>query len=319
MILLSEVIHVRIEKERAQKALERLKKLDCFLPQFEIKRDGEYILIPVSRNVEKEENIVIECEPREMKIMPQGHAGSFDLIGDIAIIHERKRIDHDFMVQFILKSKGNIRTIYLDMGIKGETRLRDLKLLYGEDNPLTMYRENNIIMKVDVKKAYFSPRLSTERYLVSRNVTDGEYIFDMFAGIGPFSLNIAKRTKCKIVACDINSDAVELLKYNLSINKLLSDVEVYEGNSYKIIKELKPFNRIIMNNPVNQYESLDEIIESLTDGGRLNIYMVEDQETIEEKMEYFISKGMFLETKRVVHGYSKSKSMYSLQYRRDPT
>lgn len=319
MINLTEVIHVRIEKERAQKILEKLKKQGCFLPQFEIRRDGEYILIPVSRTLEDEDNIIIESVPREMKIMPQGHAGSFDLIGDIAIIHERKRIDHDFMVRFILKSKGNVRTIYLDMGIKGETRLRDLKLLYGEDDPEAMYRENNIMMKVNVKKAYFSPRLSTERYLVSRNVADGEYIFDMFSGIGPFSLNIAKLKKCKIVACDINSDAVELLKYNLSINKLQSNVDVYEGNSYKIIKELKPFNRIIMNNPVNQYESLDEIIESLTEGGRLNIYMMEDQETIEEKMEYFIKKGMFLESKRVVHGYSKSKSMYSLQYRRDLT
>ena len=317
MIRLSEVIHVRVQKNNAQKALERLKKQGYFLPQFEIRREGEHILIPVSKNIDNEENIILESEPREMKIMPQGHAGSFDLIGDIAIIHERKRIDHNFMVQFILRSKGNIRTIYLDMGIRGETRLRDLKLLYGEDNPVTMYRENNILMQVDVKKAYFSPRLSTERYLVSRNVEDGEYIFDMFAGIGPFTLNIAKTRKCRIAACDINSDAVELLRHNLSINKLQSDVDIYEGNSYKIIKELRPFNRIIMNNPVNQYESLDEIIKSLTAGGKLNIYMVEDQETIEEKMEYFISKGMFLETKRVVNGYSRSKSMYSLQYRRD--
>ena len=79
-----------------------------------------------------------------------------------------------------------------------------------------------------------------------------------------------------------------------------------------------------MDDEFQQIDSLKKDIYELIrkilyDGGRLNIYMVEDQETIEEKMEYFISKGMFLETKRVVHGYSKSKSMYSLQYRRDPT
>ena len=317
MVPLSEVIHIKVDKARAQKTLEKLKKDGIFLPQFEIRKEGDQILIPVKRAVDMEESMILESEPRELKVMPQGHAGSFDLIGDIAIIHERKRLDLKFMVEFILQSKGNVRTIYLDSGIKGEERLRNLKLLHGVDDPVTMYRENNIFMKVDVKGAYFSPRLSTERYLVSRNVVDGEYIFDMFSGIGPFTLNIGKQKKCNIVACDINKCATDLLKYNLSINKLQSKVDVYNEDSYKIIKDLGPFHRIIMNNPVTQYESLDDILKSLIEGGKLNIYMVEGQEMIEERMEYFLKKNMVLESKRVVHGYSRNKSMYSLQYKRD--
>ncbi|MHB1439368.1 MAG: class I SAM-dependent methyltransferase [Cuniculiplasma sp.] len=307
---------MKVEKGRAQKAIEKLKKEDNFLMEYEIRRDENYVMIPVKHNVENEDHMIIESEPRELKVMPQGHAGSFDLVGDIAIIHSRKHLDLDFMIGFITRSKGNIRTIYLDKGVKGEERLRDLELLYGPDEPISMYRENNIVMKVDVKRAYFSPRLSTERYLVSRNIQDNERILDMFAGIGPFSLNIGKTKKCRMIACDINPEAVALLRYNISINRLQSEIEIYEGDSYKLLKEREPFHRIIMNNPVNQYESLDEVIGALKEGGRLNIYLVEDQESIEKYMEYFINKNMILESKRVVHGYSRNKSMYSLQYRR---
>jgi tRNA (guanine37-N1)-methyltransferase len=313
---LDKVKHLKVHKENAQKLILKLRKSGEMLNQYTISNEGDFIFIPVTGNFQNESCVYLEKTPREPKVMPQGHAGSFDLIGEIAIIHERKGMDTEFIADFINRSKKNVKSIYVDKGIYGEMRLRDLQLYRGIDQPVTLYRENNLIMKVDVKKVYFSPRLSTERYLLSKNVKDGESIFDMFCGLGPFSLNIAKTKKCNVVSCDINRDATELLKENISMNKLQSEVKVYNENSYELLKTLNPFDRIIMNNPVSKYESFDPVIKKIVSGGHLNVYFVADQEEIENYMESFIEKNMTLESKRVVHGYSRKMSMYSLQYRK---
>ena len=68
---------------------------------------------------------------------------------------------------------------------------------------------------LDVKKVYFSPRLATERKRITDQVKNNEIIVDMFAGIGPFSISIARKHKVKIYAIDINPYAYKYLKKNI--------------------------------------------------------------------------------------------------------
>lgn len=316
MNALDDVKYLKVQKEEANVKLHTLRQNGFLLDLYEIRKDENHVYIPVSSEYESENLITMSVEPREQKVMPTGHAGSFDLIGHIALIHERRGLDTDSVVSFILKSKPNIGTIYLDRGIHGDMRLRDLQILHGEDNSLTTYRENNIIMKVDVKKVYFSPRLSTERMLLAKSAKDGEKIYDMFCGIGPITLNIGRTRNCKIFACDMNPDAIKLMIENLSSNKLMSTVFVNEDDSYAVLEELNSMDRIIMNNPVSKYKDLDRVVAKLKLGGHLNIYFVDNQEGIGNEMSKLLDYGLELEMKRVVHGYSSSRSLYSLQYRR---
>ncbi len=313
---MNEVKYLKVEKREAQIKLQDLRRSGSVLDIYEIKKDEFHIYIPVTPTYDDENLITLKAEPREEKIMPSGHAGSFDLIGQIAIIHERRGLDRETIVAFIKRSKPNIKTIYLDRGIHGEMRLRDLEILHGEDCSLTIYKENNITMKVDVKKAYFSPRLSTERMLLAKSVKDGERIFDMFCGIGPITLNIGKTKKCEIFACDINADAIDLMSENLKANKLLSSVHATVNDSYRELEILYNLDRIIMNNPVSRYRNIEIVVSKLKIGGKLNIYFVDDQQGIGEEMLKLLQYGLELEMKRVVHGYSSRMAMYSLQYRR---
>ena len=315
MIALDSVKHLKVPKEMAQKEILKLRKSGYFLEQYEIKKDGENVLIPVNSNYEHGESVILESVKRDVRVQPSGHAGAFDQIGEIAIIHDRRGIDKDRIANSILISKPNIRTIYLDKGINGEFRLRELQILRGEDDPVTEYRENNILMTVNVKKVYFSPRLSTERLLLSKSVSNGENIFDMFCGLGPVTLNIAKVKNCNIVSCDINPEAINLLEQNIAKNKLLSNIETLNGDSYKTIKKFDLFDRIIMNNPVNRYQNLDLVLEHLKNYGILNIYFVEDQEGIGKVMEELKAMNLEIQRKRVVHGYSTKRSLYSLEFR----
>ena len=55
--------------------------------------------------------------------------------------------------------------------------------------------------------------------LVSKDVRDGEEILDMFAGIGPFSLSIARWHNCTIHAIDSNPDAVYYMQQSIQLNQ----------------------------------------------------------------------------------------------------
>ena len=81
-------------------------------------------------------------------------------------------------------------------------------------------------MKLDVKNVYFSPRLATERKRVQELTNDGEEILDMFAGIGPFPIVIAKEKNVNITAVDINEHAIKYLNENIKLNKLAPNAHI---------------------------------------------------------------------------------------------
>ena len=73
---------------------------------------------------------------------------------------------------------------------------------------------------VDVEKCYFSPRLSTERARIADLVEDGEVVLNMFAGVGPYSITIAKRKKAEVYSNELNEAAYRLHLENNRLNKV---------------------------------------------------------------------------------------------------
>src|SRR2546430_11097004 len=62
-------------------------------------------------------------------------------------------------------------------------------------------------------------------------VEKGERVVDMFAGVGPFSILIAKRLgDVRVEAIDANPQAVELLQENVRANKVESKVHTHLGD-----------------------------------------------------------------------------------------
>jgi tRNA (guanine37-N1)-methyltransferase len=98
----------------------------------------------------------------------------------------------------------------------------------------------------------------------------------MFAGIGPFSILIAKRCqKVKVYAIDINPDAILFLTENILLNKVKGKVIPMLGDSKKLVNEFltKKADRVIMNFPSNSLEFVEAACKSLKEsGGILNFY-----------------------------------------------
>ena len=69
-------------------------------------------------------------------------------------------------------------------------------------------------------------------------VQSGETVVDLFAGVGPFSVLIAKRNpERKVYAVDINPEAVELLKVNARVNRVENRVFPILGDARQIASD----------------------------------------------------------------------------------
>ena len=152
-----------------------------------------------------------------------------------------------------------------------------MEFLSGEDDSVTIHKEHGARLKLDVKEVYFSPRLATERKRVMENVKDGEKILDMFCGIGPFPIVIARNKNVDIIAVDINEEAIRYLNENIKLNKLKGNIETKCGDIREVSKSFNmKFDRIIMNLPGLAYTFLDIAVDLIEDGGIINYYEFSD-------------------------------------------
>lgn len=261
--------------------------------EYKIKTDDKWGYIPVNEYVNYYEIVDVELEA--MKKVPHNFAEllkdelsseeienlrtSFDTIGDIVILEipenlqDKKQIIGDAALEFTKR-----KSIYMKKSaVKGTTRVRDLEFLSGVDDTVTIHKEHSARLKLDVREVYFSPRLATERKRVTESIEDGEKILDMFCGIGPFPIVIARNKNVDIVAVDINKSAIKYLDENIKLNKLKGNIKTYWGDIRQVSDAFNlKFDRIIMNLPGLAYTFLDVAVDLIEDGGIINYYEFSD-------------------------------------------
>lgn len=208
---------------------------------------------------------------------------SFDIIGDVVIVEIPEDIEaHKKEIGQATLQFTKRKTVYMKKSaVKGVTRVRELELIAGEDNPITIHKEHGTRLKLDVKNVYFSPRLATERKRVQEATNEGEEILDMFAGIGPFPIVIAHEKNVNITAVDINEYAIKYLNENIKLNKLAPAAHITAicGDTNEVaLNELKgkKFDRLIMNLPGLAPEFLDLAVSLCKDGGVIHYYEFSD-------------------------------------------
>ena len=182
--------------------------------------------------------------------------------------------------------------------VNGEYRIRELSLLAGNNQPITIHKENGCKYKLDVSKVYFSPRLVTEHSRIADMANSNEIVLDMFAGIGPFSILIAKRIGARVYAIDKNPDAFSYLNENRKLNKVEDLVFSYLGDVKEIVptKINKKFDRIIMNLPELSMNFMSLAINSVkSKGGLIHSYFfmseLEGFKNIEKEVGKIIEEG----------------------------
>ena len=202
---------------------------------------------------------------------------AFDQIGDIIIVRipdsliSKKQIIGKTLLEQVSTANS---VFYQSSPVEGDFRTRQLEVIAGEDKTQTEYRENGCRFIVDVEKAFFSPRLSTERERIANLVNDNDVIINMFGGVGMFSILAARTKSCTVYNIDINPVASKLCEENIKLNKLKGRVISLNGDASEIIKKQlqDKADRVLMLLPERSDEFLDTAISSLKKNGVIHYY-----------------------------------------------
>ena len=202
---------------------------------------------------------------------------AFDQIGEIIIVRipdsllSKKKIIGETLLKEVKTAKS---VFYQVSAVEGDFRTRKLEIIAGENNTETEYKEFGCKFTVDVENAFFSPRLSTERERIANLIQDGEVITNMFAGIGMFSIMVAKKKKCTVFSLDINPMASKLCEKNIELNKLAGNIISINGDASEIIKEqlMDKSDRTLMLLPERSDEFLESAINTTKNGGIIHYY-----------------------------------------------
>ncbi|MFX1398986.1 MAG: class I SAM-dependent methyltransferase family protein [Promethearchaeota archaeon] len=233
-----------------------------------------------------------------LKLVPK----SYDIIGDIALIEfddpQLQNIPNseNFKKEVskgLIKVNKRVKTVFEKLGkVSTKYRLRDLRLLGGKGNTETVYKENHCIFKLDVMTTYFTPRLVFERKrITSCRIAPKEKIADLFAGVGPFSIQIAYNHNVSIFSFDINPKAYRYLVENIKMNKLKGEIYPYNIDIREIIEPSneigkflkKQFDRVIMNLPEKSLDYLDVACFLLKGKGIIHNYQFCEKENAIDK------------------------------------
>ena len=240
---------------------------------------------------------------------------SFDVIGDIAVLKiPEPLVPHRAEIaRAILQWNRTVKVVAQDRGVTGEFRIRKLEILAGESRTTTVHTEHALRYRVDVARAYFSPRLGSERARVADQVHPGEAVADPFAGVGPYAILIARRRQpSRVVASDANPVAVDLLRHNVAANRA-DRVETREGDAREVLRANAPLDRIILDLPHSAMDFLPDALRSLRAGGTVHVYAIledADRQDREEAIrEVVTSSGRNLVgmTAHTVRAYSPTQ------------
>jgi len=296
---------LRVPKALGEKAISIVRRLNLFNRELRVQQAEGYLCIPliteplpldiqelkrtlpeleisVHRFSERTKRRLKLVNVLEDKLPPHLLASlprAIDFVGDIAIIEIPPELEgHKKTIgEAVLKTHKQMSTVLAkSSAIEGVYRLREFDVIAGVEKTETIHREHGCVYHVDLAKAYFSPRLSYEHDRVASQVREGETVIDMFAGVGPFSILIAKkRENVRVYALDVNPDAVDFLRRNVALNRVEKRVMPILGDARQVVRErlVGVADRVIMNLPEKAIEYVDVACEAVKpEGGIMHYY-----------------------------------------------
>ena len=215
---------------------------------------------------------------------------SFEIIGDICIINIEKDLEKyetEIAKQITLLNK-NIKTILKIKNIfDGDYRTRKFEFLYGEKKFETRYKENKIVLKVNVLNVYFSSKLSNEREEIFFNDLNKKNILIGFCGVGPYTFNCLKKNPNvnRIDSIEINPKAKKYFLENKYLNKSILKKSNLFIETLNFLKENKIYfkDREILKNLID----LKCIFFSNDFKSQIKLLNISKYKVLEENIGYF--------------------------------
>lgn len=307
-------MHLRVRKELGEGVRRKLIELDVFDYNRRILSEGDFLLIPVTAEVDIEGTELVDVVgkkvKRRIKSLREALKGglssaetdllprAFDVIGDVAVLDlPDELLDRKAVIgEALLETFNNICVVAVKKTqVETEYRTRRLEVVAGEDRLDTTHKEFGCKYRLNVESAYFSPRLGSERMRVASQVKEDERVLVMFAGVGPYPILIAKKSKpVRVYAIELNPSAFGYMEENIALNRV--DVTAILGDARSETPKLGGFDRIVMPLPKEAGSFLYTALPALNSRGVIHFYdfssgeqeSVEKVKSICEKLGYRI-------------------------------
>ena len=291
-----DVACVRVPRERGEATRRQLADAGLLDHGHEITHEDGTLYIPVT-DAEAAESLVDtdggddaavavefrDLPARETQQLPDdllGFEPSYERLGEVVILDEEDADRAREIADAMVASDIPVETVVNRASkVKGDLRVRDWDVLVGTDTE-AVHREYGCEFLVDIAEVYFSPRLATERHRVVQQVQSGERAFDMFAGVGPFAVPMAKRG-AEVVGCDLNPVAVEYLRENAERNGVTERVTAVAGDVREVAEDWTDWaDRLVANLPHSADEFLDTAVALAGDDCVLHYYDIQHEDDL---------------------------------------
>lgn len=167
-----------------------------------------------------QEKLAKTLTKKELELVPS----SFQRLGHVVILRLKPELlpKKKYIGEATLTCVPGIKTVCLHTGkIDSEFRQPKVEFLVGEENTTVDHHEHGCVFRFDVTKLMWSMGNMNERKRMYEMAQAGETVVDFFAGIGYWSIPIAKLTKVKhVYSIDANPDSIESLRVNQKLNKI---------------------------------------------------------------------------------------------------
>jgi tRNA wybutosine-synthesizing protein 2 len=218
-------------------------------------------------------------------ISPEKIPGSYQQVGDIVLLKFPKTsqsAEKKAIAQVMLRYVPYAKTVCEMEGIRGELRTPKVGVLaskFSRPKTETTHRENGIAYLIDVRRIMFSKGNVAERQRLLPMIKRNEVIVDMFAGIGYFSLGLARFTPCsKVYAIEKNPMAFRYLKKNIKLNKI-DKIRPIAGDCRKVSIREKA-DRVIMGYFPETQKFLPKAFSMLGQKGTIHYHNIYPEEKL---------------------------------------
>ncbi|CAI48771.1 tRNA(Phe) (4-demethylwyosine(37)-C(7)) aminocarboxypropyltransferase [Natronomonas pharaonis DSM 2160] len=280
-----------VEKPQTQTVIEALRNEGRYDPSRRIEAHGDdHVAVPVSAPptdtaVERVEHVELPPRSRDLADLLAAHGvdaatieaapSSWAVIGSIILVDfgdvsAPETLDADertLVAETLLELHANADTVLARGGVSGRCRDPDVAVVAGIGDTETVHVEHGTKYAIDFESTMFSPGNKAERARMGEVVTPGERVFDMFAGIGYFTLPMA-RSGATVTAAEIDPDAYRLLVENLQLNGVSDAVRPVLGDCRDVATTA---DRVVMGY-YDAHEYLDAALSALAPDGVVHLH-----------------------------------------------
>ena len=199
--------------------------------------------------------------------------GSWAVLGSVVLVDIGDSPRPAEVGEALLTLHGEAETVLARHGISGEHREPSAEVIAGDGDTETVHTEHGTRYAMDLAEVMFSPGNKAERARMGDIVAADERVLDMFAGIGYFTLPMA-RAGAQVTAVERNPTAFRFLVENVMLNDVDERVHPYRADCRDVVPgfaEEGRADRVVMGY-YEAHEYLDSALAALAPDGVLHMH-----------------------------------------------